>query len=50
MSNINAIEAIDIDADGFLDLILAGNMFDSEVETPRSDASYGLLLKNKDGN
>lgn len=50
MSNINAIETIDIDADGFLDLILAGNMFDSEVETPRSDASYGLLLKNKAGN
>jgi hypothetical protein len=50
MTNINAVESVDIDSDGYLDLVLAGNMFDSEVETPRSDASYGLLLRNKGDN
>ncbi len=35
----------DIDKDGNMDLIIAGNMYGSEVETPRYDASDGLVLK-----
>ena len=29
------------------DILLAGNLFDAEVETTRHDASNGLLLKRK---
>jgi hypothetical protein len=47
---INAIIANDIDKDGNIDLILAGNNYDTEVETPRYDAGNGLVLKgNGDG-
>lgn len=42
-SSINAIEVLDINQDGNLDLFLGGNLLSSEVETPRNDASYGLL-------
>jgi hypothetical protein len=35
----------DVDDDGNLDAILGGNLYNSEVETPRNDASYGLWLK-----
>ena len=48
-SSVNSIEVIDVNKDGFKDLILAGNLFDAEIETPRADASYGLLLLNKEG-
>ncbi|MBC8464044.1 MAG: VCBS repeat-containing protein, partial [Bacteroidetes bacterium] len=49
-SVVNAIVAEDIDADGHLDLILSGNLHVSEVETPRNDASIGVVLKgNGDG-
>ena len=48
-SSVNSIEAIDVNKDGFKDLILAGNLFDAEIETPRADATYGLLLLNKAG-
>jgi len=43
-SAINAIEVIDINLDGELDLILTGNMYDTEVETTRADASTGCVL------
>jgi hypothetical protein len=42
---INAIIPHDIDSDGNIDLILAGNNYDTEVETPRYDAGNGLVLK-----
>lgn len=44
LSSINDIIAEDFNQDGHLDIVIAGNMFGSEVETPRNDASYGLLL------
>lgn len=45
LSSINKTLVKDIDHDGNLDFIIAGNMFNSEVETPRNDASCGLVLK-----
>ncbi|WP_317039867.1 VCBS repeat-containing protein [Kriegella aquimaris] len=44
-SSINGILVDDYDKDGLLDLLIAGNLYVSEVETPRNDASYGLFLK-----
>ncbi|PXX31235.1 FG-GAP repeat protein [Arenibacter sp. ARW7G5Y1] len=35
----------DFDGDGLNDLVIAGNLFNSEVETPRNDAGTGLFLK-----
>ena len=45
LSSVNGIVAEDVDSDGNLDIILAGNMYHSEVETPRNDAANGLVLK-----
>jgi len=45
VSSINKILINDYDKDGFLDAVVAGNLFVSEVETPRNDASYGQFLK-----
>ena len=45
VSSVNAILVDDVDGDGNKDLILAGNLYGSEVETPRNDASYGIYLK-----
>ena len=41
----------DINDDGFEDAILAGNIYETEVETPRLDAFSGLILisNGKDG-
>lgn len=36
----------DIDGDGFEDLILAGNIYNTEVETPRWDGGTGMVLKS----
>ncbi len=41
---INTMIVDDIDQDGNLDIVYAGNLYGSEVETPRGDASYGGLL------
>lgn len=50
LSNINDILIQDYNEDGHLDAILIGNLFASEVETPRNDAGTGiLLLGNGDG-
>ena len=46
---INAIEFMDYDGDKFLDIIIAGNDYNTEYETPRLDAGYGLILKNING-
>ena len=42
---INSIVATDVDGDGTLDLLLAGNEYQTESNTGRYDASYGLVLK-----
>jgi hypothetical protein len=41
---VNDIEIYDFNNDGNLDAVLGGNLLNSEVETPRSDACYGWLL------
>jgi hypothetical protein len=38
----------DVNGDGKADIILAGNMLETEVETPRCDASSGILLLQKE--
>jgi hypothetical protein len=45
ISSINQILIDDYDKDGNLDALIAGNLYVSEVETPRNDAGYGLFLK-----
>ncbi len=45
MSPVNRFVVKDIDGDGFEDIVLGGNMFHTEVETPRYDAGRGLFLK-----
>jgi enediyne biosynthesis protein E4 len=42
---VNAIVASDLDGDGKLDLLLAGNEYQADVVTGRYDASYGCFLK-----
>ncbi len=44
LSNINDILVDDFNVDGNLDALLVGNLFVSEVETPRNDGGTGLLL------
>jgi hypothetical protein len=45
ISPIKGIVAHDVDGDGNLDLIVAGNLYDSEPNTPRADAGNGLWLR-----
>ena len=45
LSSINKILSSDIDKDGYKDIIVSGNMYNSEVETPRNDGSVGVYLK-----
>src|SRR5256885_2979289 len=42
---IKAIAVHDVDGDGNLDLIIAGNLYDAEPNTPRADAGNGLWLR-----
>jgi len=44
-SSVNNILIEDFDKDGNLDALLSGNLYQSEVETPRNDAGYGVFLK-----
>ena len=43
-SAVNSILSKDVNKDGIIDLILAGNKHQAEVETCRHDASIGLVL------
>ncbi|MDU8886034.1 VCBS repeat-containing protein [Yeosuana sp. MJ-SS3] len=47
ISSVNDILIYDVDQDQDLDIILAGNLFTSEIETPRNDAGYGMVLVNE---
>ena len=49
VSPLLAIVTHDLNEDGVEDLILGGNIYDTEVETPRWDAGRGLVLLNQDG-
>jgi len=42
---IKAIITDDVDGDGHLDLIVAGNLYDADPNTPRADAGNGLWLR-----
>lgn len=42
---MKAIVVVDVDDDGHLDLIVAGNLYDAEPNTPRADAGNGLWLR-----
>lgn len=44
ISPINDILVYDFNEDGFKDLLIAGNMYNAEVETARYDAGNGLVL------
>ncbi len=43
-SNVNDTATCDFNNDGYLDVLAVGNLFVSEIETPRNDAGNGLLL------
>ncbi len=45
ISSVNGIVTDDFNSDGHLDIFVAGNLYGSEVETPRNDGGYGKLLK-----
>jgi len=49
-SSVNGIIIEDLNSDGSLDILLGGNMFHSEVETARNDASLGLFMKGDGSN
>ncbi len=44
VSSINSILVDDYNSDGHKDLLISGNLYVSEIETPRNDAGTGLLL------
>ncbi|WP_226979536.1 VCBS repeat-containing protein [Zobellia roscoffensis] len=48
-SSVNKIISEDFDKDGLKDIVVAGNLYASEIETPRNDSSIGAFLKG-DGN
>jgi len=46
---IHSVLVKDLDQDQYPDIIIAGNNYDTEYETPRLDAGRGLVLMNKAG-
>lgn len=47
MAPVYAISVLDVNHDGFKDLVLAGNFFHSRIKIGRMDANYGQLFLNK---
>ncbi|MEO9891908.1 VCBS repeat-containing protein [Aurantibacter sp.] len=50
ISSINDILIDDFNKDGIKDILVAGNMYVSEIETTRNDAGVGLLLSGNGKN
>ena len=46
-SSVNDCIVDDFDQDGIKDLLVAGNLYGAEIETPRNDASMGVFLKGQ---
>lgn len=46
-STIAAIQPHDYDGDGGIDLAVFGNFYDNNIQMGRYDASYGLVLRNR---
>lgn len=44
---INGVVVMDVNADGKQDLLAAGNLYQSEIETGRADAGTGFILLNE---
>ncbi len=44
LSSVNTLIVKDVDGDGNLDILGAGNLYASEIETPRNDAGTGVLM------
>ncbi|OUR97631.1 hypothetical protein A9Q86_15570 [Flavobacteriales bacterium 33_180_T64] len=44
LSSVNQLLVDDFNKDGYLDILAAGNLYASEIETPRNDAGTGLFL------
>lgn len=49
VSVVNDIEVLDFDKDGNNDILISGNLYRLEIETPRLDAGKGLFLKGDGG-
>ena len=49
ISPVNTFTDIDIDSDGIMEVFAAGNFYDREVETTRSDAGTGFIIKYDNG-
>ncbi|NNF34915.1 MAG: VCBS repeat-containing protein [Saprospiraceae bacterium] len=47
LSPINDVVSTDLNSDGKIDLIVGGNMHQSEIETGQADAGTGVVLLNK---
>ncbi|CAZ98831.1 FG-GAP-like repeat-containing protein [Zobellia galactanivorans] len=45
LSSVNSIVIKDFNEDGVKDVVVAGNLFSAEVETPRNDAGSGLFME-----
>jgi len=46
LSSVNAIQSLDINGDGFKDLVMAGNLLHFQPQLERLDGSYGYVLLN----
>ncbi|MBU2946173.1 VCBS repeat-containing protein [Zobellia uliginosa] len=43
-TSINKFEIFDYNGDNFPDILIGGNLYEAEVETPRNDSGIGLVL------